>query len=39
MNIHEGKGKEDETLIYMGYTNLPALAISIYHMTSHLGEI
>ena len=28
MNIYEGKGKEDETLIFMGYTNLTALSLT-----------
>ena len=32
MNIYEGKGK-DETLIYMGYTNLTALSL----MSNYLG--
>ena len=31
MNIHEGKGKV-ESLIYMGYTNLTALSISIFRI-------
>ena len=38
MNIYEGKGKEEETLIYMEYTNLTALSLTSNYLGTNSTE-